>query len=93
MEKLIFTIPKSRSEEIRVGLSEFTKDDTTYDMFYARVFYGSSDGYRPARNGLNLKLVHLPVLIKALQATETAARVAGLLADGPNQEKGSAEAA
>ena len=79
MEKLIYTIPKSRSEEIRIGLSEFTTNNTAYDMFYARVFYDGSDGFHPAKNGLNLKLVHLPALIEALQATEQEARAAGLL--------------
>lgn len=93
MEKLISSIPKSRSEEIRVGLSEFTKDNTIYEMFYARVFYDSADGFRPAKNGLNLKLVHLPALIEALQAAEQEARVAGLLSDGPPTEQSKPEAA
>lgn len=93
MEKLISTIPKSRSEVIRVGLSEFTKDNTTYEMFYARVFYDSTDGFRPAKNGLNLKLVHLPGLIEALQDAEQQARMAGLLSEGPPTEQSNPEAA
>ncbi len=32
MEKLIAAIPKNQREEIRVALSEFEKDGTTYDM-------------------------------------------------------------
>ena len=93
MEKLIASIPKSRSEEIRVGLSEFTKDNTTYEMFYARVFYDSTDGFRPAKNGLNLKLVHLHTLIEALQDAEQEARLAGLIEDIKPPDQSGAEAA
>ncbi len=39
MEKLVRTIKKSQREEIRIALSEFTKDGKTYDMVSARVFY------------------------------------------------------
>lgn len=81
MEKLICTIPKSRSEEIRVGISKFTANDTRHDMFFARVFFDGTDGFKPAKNGLNLKLVHLPALIKALQNAEQEARIAGLIED------------
>ena len=93
MEKLISTIPKSRSEEIRVGLSEFVANETQHDMFFARVFFDGTDGFRPAKNGLNLKLVHLSALIEALQATEHEARSAGLLKDPEPPERNDAEAA
>ncbi len=79
MEKLISTIPKSRSEEIRVGLSEFVANGTRHDMFFARVFFDGADGFRPAKNGLNLKIVHLHALIEGLQDAEQQARAAGLL--------------
>lgn len=93
MEKLICTIPKSRSEEIRVGLSEFVANDTRHDMFFARVFFDSADGFRPAKNGLNLKLVHLPALIEALQDAEQEARLAGLIEDIKPPDQSDSEAA
>ena len=79
MEKLISTIPKSRSEEIRVGISEFTANKTLHDMFFARVFYDGADGFKPAKNGLNLKLAHLPALIEALLDVEKEALLEGLM--------------
>lgn len=93
MEKLISTIPKSRSEEIRVGISEFEANETRHDMFFARVFFDGADGFRPAKNGLNLKLAHLPALIEALQSTEQEARSAGLLKDPEPLERNDGEAA
>ena len=39
MENIVRTIKKSQREEIRIALSEFTKDGKTYDMVSARVFY------------------------------------------------------
>ena len=79
MEKLITTIPKSHREQIRVGLSEFTKDGTTYNMAFARVYYDDGAEYRPGRNGINLRVELLPELIAALQGAEVEAQAAGLL--------------
>ena len=93
MEKLIAIIPKSRSEEIRVGISEFTANETRHDMFFARVFFDGADGFKPGKNGLNLKLAHLPALIEALQVAEQEARVAGLLKDPEPVGQNDAEAA
>jgi hypothetical protein len=81
MEKTIRTIRKNQREEIRIGLSEFHKDGVTHDMVGARVFYDNGAEYRPGRNGLNLKIEHLPALIEGLQAAADKARAAGLLTD------------
>lgn len=68
MENTVRTIKKSQREEIRIALSEFTKDGKTYDMISARVFYDDGAEYRPGRNGLNICLRLLPELIEGLQA-------------------------
>ena len=81
MEKAIQTIRKSQREEIRIALSEFTKDGTTYDMVGVRVFFDNGAEYRPGKNGINLKVALLPALIEALQAAEHEARAADLLKD------------
>ncbi len=81
MEKTVRTIRKSQREEVRVGLSEFTKDGTTYNMIFARVYYDDGAEFRPGRNGLNLRVELLPELIEGLQAAEREAREAGLLPD------------
>ncbi len=92
MERTIHVIKKSTREEIRIALSEFTKDGTTYDMVSARVFYDDGAEYRPGRNGINLEVDLLPALIEGLQAAADEARAANLLADDPECE-GDAEAA
>jgi len=81
MENTIRTIKKSQREEIRIALSEFTKDGTTYDMVSARVFYDDGAEYRPGRNGINVRVNLLPALIEGLQAAADKARAAGLLTD------------
>ncbi len=51
MEKLIATIRKNASEEIRVALSEFTVNGTTHQTFAARVFFDDGAGnyrFRPS---------------------------------------------
>ncbi len=81
MGKTIRTIRKSQREEIRVGLSEFTKDGTTYNMAYARVYFDDGAEYRPGRNGLILRVELRPAWFAGLQAAARPARQAGLLAD------------
>lgn len=93
MEKLVRTIKKSQREEIRITLSEFTKDGKTYDMVSARVFYDDGAEYRPGRNGLNIRLRLLPELIEGLQAAEQEARLAGLIKDVDPPDQSGAEAA
>ncbi len=93
MENTVRTIRKSQREEIRIALSEFTKDGTTYDMVSARVFYDDGAEYRPGRNGLNIRLKLLPELIEGLQAAADEARAAGLLTDSEPDDVADAEAA
>lgn len=82
MDKLIATIRKNASEEVRVVLSEFTANGTTHQMVSARVFFDDGAGnHKPGRNGLNLKVDHLPTLITALQEAAAEARASGLLDD------------
>ena len=81
MEKTLCVIKKSQREEIRIALSEFTKDGKTYDMVSARVFYDDGAEYRPGRNGINVRINLLPALIEGLQAAADKARAAGLLTD------------
>ncbi len=79
MRKLIATIPKNGSQEIRVALDEFKAKDTTYDMVSVRVFFEDGGEYRPGRNGLNVRVELLPAIVAALRDAETEARKAGLL--------------
>ena len=79
MEKLIRTIKKSQRQELRVGLSEYTKDGTTFNMAFARVYYDDGAKHQPSRNGLNLRVELLPELIAALCQAEAEAKAAGLL--------------
>ena len=88
MENTVRTIRKSQREEIRIALSEFTKDGTTYDMVSARVFYDDGAEYRPGRNGLNVRVNLLPALIEGLQAAADKARSAGLLTDSEPEGEG-----
>ena len=92
MENTVRTIKKSQREEIRIALSEYTKDGKTYDMVSARVYFDDGAEYRPGRNGINVRVNLLPVLIEGLQAAAEKAREAGLLVDEPESE-GAAEAA
>ena len=93
MENTVRTIKKSQREEIRIALSEFTKDGKTYDMVSARVFYHDGAEYRPGRNGLNVRVNLLPALIEGLQAAAGEARAAGLLTDSEPEGEGDVEAA
>ena len=93
MENTVKTIKKSQREEIRIGLSEFTKDGTTYDMVICRVFYDDGAEYRPGKNGIIVCLKLLPELIEGLQAAADQARAAGLLTDGEPEGTAGAEAA
>ena len=85
MEKTIRTIHKSQHQQIRVGLSEYTKDGEMFDMAYARVYFDDGGEYRPTRNGINVRVELLPELIEGLQKAAAEARAAGLL-EGPNTE-------
>ncbi len=93
MENIVRTIKKSQREEIRIALSEFTKDGKTFDMVSARVFYDDGAEYRPGRNGINIRLRLPPELIEGLQAAADKARAAGLLTDSELDLEAGAEAA
>ena len=93
MENTVRTIKKSQREEIRIALSEFTKDGTTYDMASARVYFDDGAEYRPGRNGINVRIELLPALIEGLQAAADKARAAGLLTDSELDLEAGAEAA
>ena len=93
MESIVRTIKKSQREKIRIGLSEFTKDGTTYDMVSARVYFDNGAEYQPGRNGLNVRVNLLPSLIEGLQAAEQEALAAGLLTNSGPESATSAEAA
>ena len=79
MKKLITTIKKSDSEELRVALSEFETSGRVHQMMSARVFYLDGKEYKPGKNGINLKVDLLPQLVEALALAEKEARSAGLL--------------
>ena len=83
MEKTVRVIRKSHREEIRIALSEYTKDGKTLDMASARVYFDDGAEYRPGRNGINVRVNLLPALIEGLQAAAEKARDAGLLVDEP----------
>lgn len=93
MENTVRTIKKSQREEIRIALSEFTKDGKTYDMASARVYFDDGTEYRPGRNGINIRLKLLPELIEGLQAAADKARAAGLLTDSEPEGAADAKAA
>ena len=93
MEKTVRTIRKSQREEIRVGLSEFTKDGTMYDMAFARIYYDDGAEYRPGRNGINIRIALLSALIEALQVAERVAREAGLLEKSNGEDRPQDDAA
>lgn len=84
MEKLIATIRKNTREEVRVALSEFTKDGNRFDMVSARVYFDDGAGQsKPGKNGLNVQVKILPELVAALRDAEAEARAAGLIPDAP----------
>ncbi len=91
MEKTLRVIRKSQREEIRIALSEFTKDGKTYDMASARIYFDDGAEYRPGRNGINVRVNLLPALIEGLQAAEQEARLAGLINDIDPPDQSGAE--
>ena len=88
MEKRIAEITKNSREKLIVGLTEFTKDDKTYDMVSARVHYDTGNGeMRPGRNGLNVPVRLLPEFVAALRQAGSEARAAGLLPDQDDEAR------
>ena len=79
MDKLIATIPKNKTEEIRVGLDEYKGHDLVSLRVWADPYAGAERV--PTKRGLSGSVRLLPELIAALQQAEAAAREAGLLDD------------
>ena len=79
MDKLIATIPKNTTEEIRIGLDKFKGHDLVSLRVWADPYAG--DERVATRKGISMNVKLLPDLIAALQDTKAAAREAGLLAD------------
>lgn len=79
MQKVVATIEKNRSEEVRVELSEFNG----HDLVSARVWLKGANGTdpTPTRKGITLRIELLPALREALNQAEQEARAAGLLSD------------
>lgn len=74
----IAVIPKNRTEEIRVGLSQFNG----HDLINVRVWADrrdGADGRVPTKAGIACRVALLPDLIEALQQVEAEARKKGLL--------------
>jgi hypothetical protein len=75
-DKLIATIEKNKTEEIRVSLSTFNG----YDLANIRVWFRTDDGdMRPGKAGLAIRLEKLPAVIQALTDLEAEAHHLGLL--------------
>ena len=75
-DKLIATIEKNKSEEIRVSLTKFRE----YDLASVRVWFQADDGeMRPGKSGLAVRLEKLPAIIQALTDLEAEARRLGLV--------------
>ena len=75
-ERVFRTIPKSRGEEVRIGLSSFKGR-----IFVAvRIWFRGDDGQmRPSNKGVNLPVDKLPELHGALDETLRAAISEGLV--------------
>lgn len=85
MDKLIATIPKNQSEEIRIGLDEYKKHDLVSIRVWADPYAG--DERVPTKKGISVSVRLLPDLIAALQEAEAAAREVGLLKDDDTTER------
>ena len=63
----ICTIPKNRTEEIRVSLDDFKGNQ----LVNLRVWFQNSDGeMRPGKQGIAFKLALLPEVLAALHRAE-----------------------
>jgi hypothetical protein len=70
-DRIIATIPKNATEEIRIGLTTFNG----HRLCMVRVFYDPRDGtdWRPGKSGINVRVEQIPDIIEALtQASEVA---------------------
>ena len=75
-ETVIATIPKGRSEEIRVALSTFK--GRTYIAL--RIWYrGDDDAMKPSAKGVNVPVEHLEQIAEAMTTALMKARAGGLV--------------
>ena len=81
IDETVRTITKNRSEEIRVGLTEYRGNQLAFLRVYADPYADKGQGRVPVKKGLSFAVHVLPHLIYALQETERRAREAGLLED------------
>jgi hypothetical protein len=72
-DKIIATIPKNATEELRVFLTQYQG----HQLVGCRVFYEPREGgdKRPGKSGFNVRVEMLPKIIEALQQ---AARESGV---------------
>lgn len=75
-ERLIATIQKNSTEEIRVSLGEYNG----HQLFNARVFFQAADGsMRPSKTGVAFKVDKLSDFAAAVTDALTEAKREGLL--------------
>jgi hypothetical protein len=73
---LVATLPKNKTEELRVSLDHFNG----HDLISLRVWFQSQDGdQHPGKSGLALRVQALPELIAALEKALAEADRRGLL--------------
>lgn len=77
IDKLVATIPKNVTEEIRIVLSEFRG----HHLCNVRVFaaYNAQTERRPTKKGITVKVEALSALIEGLHAALAEAKASGLL--------------
>jgi len=78
-DRVIATVEKNATEEIRVSLSQYKG----YDLAAARVWFrdAETEELRPTRKGITFRVALLPEIVAALQQAEAEARAAGTLTD------------
>ncbi len=76
MDKLIATITKNKTEEVRIGIGKFKGHALVSLRVWTDQYQG--DERVPTKKGISVRVQVLPELIAALQKAETAAREAGM---------------
>ncbi|MBN9245189.1 MAG: hypothetical protein J0I98_20625 [Mesorhizobium sp.] len=76
MDTIIATIPKTKTEEIRLSLDKYNGRD----VFGARVWFESNEGdKRPGRSGIAFRVSLLPEFVGAVTKALDEAKKRGLL--------------
>ena len=73
----IGTVPKNRTEEVRVGLSDFRGRNLVDVRVYAAI--GATGRSEPTKKGISVAVERLPELIAALTEAKAEAERRGLL--------------